>query len=112
VTFKHTVVGEVLPKLRAEELPLYRLLDRIADPTLDERYRDTLCVAILPYMHSRMPTTMIVKPLHLMSDAELQQMREAELEHRRQVALGRGRLRVANEEPSDVDPEGPGGTAG
>jgi hypothetical protein len=55
VTFKHTVVGEVLPKLRAEELPLYRLLDRIADPTLDEKYRD---------------------------------------------------------EPSDVDSEGPGGTAG
>jgi hypothetical protein len=58
-----------------------------------------------------MPTTMIVKPLHLMSDTELQQMREAELEHRRQVALGRGHLRVANEGPSDGT-EGPGGAAG
>jgi hypothetical protein len=64
------------------------------------------------YLHSRMPTTMIVKPPHLMNDAELQQMREAELEHRRQVALGRGHLRVANEELSDVDPEGPGGATG
>jgi hypothetical protein len=107
------VVGEVLPKLRAEDqqLPLYRLLDRIADPTLDQKYRDTLCVAILPYMHSRLPATMVIKPLHMMTDGELQQMREAELEHRRQVALGRGHLRVANEEPSDVDPEGPGGAA-
>jgi hypothetical protein len=36
VTFKHTVVGEVLPKLAwmDQQLPLYRLLDRIADPTL------------------------------------------------------------------------------
>jgi hypothetical protein len=75
------LAAQVLPKLSAEgrQLPLYRLLDRIADPTLDEKYRDTLCVAILPYMHSRTPTTMIVKPPHLMSDAELQQMREAEL---------------------------------
>jgi hypothetical protein len=71
------------------KLPLYRLLDRIADPTLDERYRDTLCVAILPYMHCRMPTAMIVKPVHLMSDTELQQMHEAELERCRQVAWSR-----------------------
>ena len=83
------------------QLPLYRLLDRIADPTLDEKYCDTLCVAILPQMHSRMPATMILKPLHLMSDAELQKLREVELEHRRQVALGRDHLRVANEDPGN-----------
>lgn len=83
---------EIVPKLTAadRQLPLYRLLDRIGDPTLDEKYRDTLCVAVLPYLHSRMPATMVIKPLHLMSDEELQQMRQAELEHLRQVELGRG----------------------
>lgn len=65
---------------RGRQLPLYRVLDRIADPALDEKYRDTLCVAVLPYLHSRMPATMVIKPLRLMSDEELEQMRQAELE--------------------------------
>jgi hypothetical protein len=56
---------------RDQKLPLYRLLERIADPTRNERYKDTLCVALLPYMHSRMPSVMLVKPPHLMSDQEL-----------------------------------------
>jgi hypothetical protein len=41
-------------------------------------------------LDSRMPANMILKPLHPMSDMELEQMREAELEHRCQIALGRG----------------------
>ena len=86
---KVTVRAEVLPKLAAadRQLPLYRLLDRIADPTLDEKYRDTLCIAVLPYLHARMPTTMVVKPLHLMTDEELEATRRAEIEHLRQVEL-------------------------
>lgn len=66
--------AQVLPKLSAEDrqLPLYRLLDGIADPTLDPKYRDFLCIACLPYLHGRMPSvSLIVKPPHLMTDAEL-----------------------------------------
>ena len=89
---KGTVRAEVLPKLAAadRQLPLYRLLDRIADPTLDEKYRDSLCVAVLPYLHARMPTTMVVKPLHLMTDEEFEATRRAEIEHLRQVELDQG----------------------
>jgi hypothetical protein len=66
---------------------LYRLLDRIADPTLDPKYRDFLCIACLPYLHSRMPSVMLVKPPHLMSDQELAETRRVMLEHRKQTAL-------------------------
>jgi hypothetical protein len=45
-----------LPKLEEEDrqLPLYRLLDRIADESEDIRYRDALCIAVLPFMHGRL----------------------------------------------------------
>jgi hypothetical protein len=55
-----------------------------------------------------MPATMVIKPLHLMSDQELEQMHQAALEHLRQIELGRG---AGNEEPSDADPKGKGGAA-
>lgn len=54
---------------------------------------------------------MILASRNLMSATELEQMCETELENQGQVALGHGHLRVANEEPSDVDPKGPGGDA-
>jgi hypothetical protein len=63
------------------------LLHRIADPTLDEKYRDFLSVACLAYLHLRMPSVIVVKPPHLMSDAELEATRRAEIEHQRQVEL-------------------------
>lgn len=88
---KGTVRAEILPKLAAadRQLPLYRLLDRIADPTLDEKYRDSLCVAVLPYLHARMPV-LVVKPPFLMSDEELEATHRAQLEHLRQVELSHG----------------------
>jgi hypothetical protein len=44
-----TVLAELLSKLEAadQELPLYRLLRRIRDPEIDERYRDALAIATL-----------------------------------------------------------------
>lgn len=110
---KGTVRAELLPKLAAadQQLPLYRLLGRIADPSLDAKYRDSLCVATLPYLHSRMPSVLIVKPPHLMTDEELEATRRAELEHLRQVELGRNHLHVVTDvrqESSDDDISGPG----
>jgi hypothetical protein len=59
-------------------LSLYRPLARIADPALDEKYRDSLCVAVLLYLHSRMSSVLAVKPPHLMTDEELEATRWAE----------------------------------
>ena len=36
-----------------EETPLQRLLRRIADDKIDEKYRDQLCVWVLPYLHAK-----------------------------------------------------------
>src|SRR6266850_5061746 len=94
---KRTVLGELLPRLEAtdQELPLYGLLRRIADPDLlDERYKDVLRIASLPYLHSRLVSGLTAKPAYLMSDEELQATREAELEHQRQLAMRRGHLQV------------------
>ena len=93
--------AEVLPKLTADDrqLPLYLLLDRIADESLDPKYRDALSIACLPYLHSRMPSVLVVKPPHLMTDEELEATRRAELEHHRQAALGRSNMHMVNEEP-------------
>jgi hypothetical protein len=71
---KRTVLMELLPKLDESDrqLPLYRLLTRIADESEDIRYRDALSIACLPYLHSRLVSNMVVKPAYLMSDDELQ----------------------------------------
>ena len=87
---KRTVLGELLPRLS-----LYGLLRRIADPDLlDERYKDVLRIATLPYLHSRLVSGLTAKPAYLMSDEELKATRDAEIEHQRQLAKGRGHLRI------------------
>lgn len=87
---------EILPRLAAhdQQLPLYRLLDRIADENLDPRYRDVLAISVLPFMHAKVSASMVVKPAYLMTDAELSEVARAEQEHQRQTALGRGRLHM------------------
>lgn len=80
---------------------MYQLLDRIADPALDPKYRDFLCIACLPYLHSRMPSVMLVKPPHLMSDQELAETRRVMLEHRKQTALS-GHVEVKDGSPEGV----------
>jgi hypothetical protein len=93
---RKTVLAELLPKLAAEdvELPLYRLLRRIRDPEIDERYRDVLAIATLPFLHPRMRSDMTAKPFFMMSLEEIDQVEKAELEHAKQVARGRGHLRL------------------
>jgi hypothetical protein len=49
---KRTVLMELLRALDESDrqLPLYRLLTRIADESEDIRYRDALSIACLPYL--------------------------------------------------------------
>lgn len=88
---KRTVLMELLPALDESDrqLPLYRLLTRIADESEDIRYRDALSIACLPYLHSRLVSNMVVKPAYLMSDDELQQVRDAEIQHEKELRKGR-----------------------
>jgi hypothetical protein len=77
-----------------EQLPLYRLLDRIADEGLDPRYRDVLSIAVLPYLHARLPATLTAKPPYLMTDDELRETLAAQERHEQEVAKGRCHLHV------------------
>jgi hypothetical protein len=93
---KRTVLTELLPRLEAEdaELPLYRLLRRIRDPGVDEKYRDVLAIATLPFLHPRMHSDLTAKPFYLMSPEEIDQVEQAQLEHEKQVARGRAHIRL------------------
>jgi hypothetical protein len=93
---RKTVLAELLPKLAAEdvELPLYRLLRRIRDPEIDERYRDVLAIATLPFLHPRMRSDLTAKPFFMMSPEELDQVEAAELEHEKQVGRSRAHIRL------------------
>jgi hypothetical protein len=92
------------PALRAEimgrleetdqKLPLYELLDRVRDDTLDPKYRDLLRIQILPYLHPRLRSDLTAKPFYLMSDQEIEKVEQAQIEHEKQVARGRGHIRL------------------
>jgi len=73
---RRTTLLEILPKLAEEDepLPLYALLARTRDPDLDDRYKDALRIAILPFLHPRPRSDLTAKPSFLMSDEELQQV--------------------------------------
>lgn len=88
--------AEAVPVIAAEvfEMPLYQLMRRIADPELDEKYRDMLRIAVLPYCHPRAFTKMAAKPYFMMTDEELIEVRKAEAEHERQIELSRAQLRL------------------
>jgi hypothetical protein len=94
---KKTVLAELLPRLAADdqELPLYGLLRRIADPELlDERYKDLRRIATLPYLHAKPRSDLTAKAPFQMTDAELIAVREAEEEHQRQLKRGKSVLQV------------------
>jgi hypothetical protein len=65
----------VLEQAAAEdlELPLPRLLRRMNDPLLDERYRDALAAIAAPYCHAKQAIVTRLKRLTEMTDAELDQ---------------------------------------
>jgi hypothetical protein len=95
IPLRRTIL-ELLPR-RAEgddELPLYALLRRTRDESLDPKYRDRLRIAVLPYLHPRAFSRLTAKPFYMMTDAELEETRQAQLEHEKQVARGRGHLQV------------------
>jgi hypothetical protein len=93
---KRRTILELLPKIadENEELPLYGLLRRIRDESLDPKYRDMLRIAVLPYLHPRAFSRLTAKPFFMMTDEELEETRRAELEHERQVSLGRDHLHL------------------
>jgi hypothetical protein len=93
---KRVVLAELLPKLEAEdaELPLYRLLRRIRDPAVDEKYRDVLAISCLPFLHPRMHSDLRAKPFYLMSPEEIEQVEQAQIEHEKQVARSRAHIRL------------------
>ena len=93
---KLTVLAEVLPKLaeKDRQLPLYRLLDRISDDFLDPKYKDLLCISVLPYLHPRPRSDLTAKAPFQMTTEELTACREAEEEHQRQLKRGKPGLRL------------------
>jgi hypothetical protein len=60
-----------LERLLARISPLERLLARIEDQTLDAKYRDQLCIAVLPFMHAKPAITLTAKCSFEMSSDEL-----------------------------------------
>jgi hypothetical protein len=93
---RRPVLPEVLPRLAEQDqpLPLYRLLDRIADTGLDERYRDALSIVVQPYLHPRLRSDLVAKAPFQMTDAELVAVREAQLQHERQLVRGKPALQL------------------
>ena len=87
---------EIMPQLEEQDrqLPLYRLLDRIADESLDPRYRDVLCVQVLPFLHARLTPNLTAKAPYLMTDVEIADTLKAQEAHEREVKKGRGHLHL------------------
>jgi hypothetical protein len=91
-----TILELVMPRLTGgeDELPLYALLRRTQDETLDAKYRDMLRIAVLPYLHPRAFSRLTAKPFYMMTDEEVAETRQAQLEHEKQVARGHGHLHL------------------
>jgi hypothetical protein len=83
---RRTVTRDQIERLQAEgrELPLARLLRRMADESEPQRYRDSLAIAAAPYVHARLSSIATAKTAYEMSSDELvatiarQQTQEAE----------------------------------
>jgi hypothetical protein len=76
---------ETLERLKTagQELPLERLLRRMADETESERYRDSLAIAAAPFLHARLTAIATPKTTFEMSSEEIEQLLYRELEHAR-----------------------------
>jgi hypothetical protein len=61
-------------KREAHELPVARLIRRLNDKSLDERYRDQLAIAVAPYCSPRLQALAIVKRPSQWTDQELMQV--------------------------------------
>ena len=63
--------------------PLERLLAHIEDPSLDAKYKDQLCIAVLPFVHARPVATLTAKCSFEMSDDEINAVLAREEAYRR-----------------------------
>jgi hypothetical protein len=63
----------MLDRAKAEgiELPVARLLRRMSDPALDDKYKDTLAIAVAPYCSPRLNALAIVKRPSQWTDDEI-----------------------------------------
>jgi hypothetical protein len=61
-------------RAEAHELPVARLIRRLNDTSLDERYRDQLAIAVALYCSPRLNALAIVKRPAQWTDQELQQV--------------------------------------
>jgi hypothetical protein len=83
----------ILQQLKAQgrELPLERLLRRMADRRETERYRDSLAIAAAPFVHPRLNSLPSPMATFEMTDAQLKGVLMREREH----ALAQGDVKAA-----------------
>jgi hypothetical protein len=76
----------ILQRLKAQgrELPLERLLRRMADKHETERYRDQLAIAAAPFVHPRLNSLTSPMATFEMTDEQLKGVLMREREHARQ----------------------------
>jgi hypothetical protein len=76
----------ILQRLKAKgrELPLDRLLRRMADKSESERYRDSLAIAAAPFVHPRLSSLTSPMATYEMSTEQLRGVLQREAEHARQ----------------------------
>jgi hypothetical protein len=73
------------------EMPLDRLIRRVNDASLDERYRDQLAIAVAPYTAPRLSSVAITKRPAEMSDEEIAQLIATTEQDMLGLAIGRGK---------------------
>jgi hypothetical protein len=78
-------------KAKGRELPLDRLLRRMADKRETERYRDSLAIAAAPFVHPRLNSLTSPMTTFEMTDEQLQGVLRREREH----ALAQGDQKAA-----------------
>jgi hypothetical protein len=78
-------------KAEARELPVDRLIRRLNDKQLDEKYRDQLAIAVAPYTAPRLSSVAITKRPAEMSDEEIAQLIGQTEEDMLRLKIGRGK---------------------
>jgi hypothetical protein len=70
---KRSKAAALVAKAKAEalEMPVDRLLRRLNDAALDEKYRDQLAIAVAPYVSPRLNSIAVTKRPREMTDQEV-----------------------------------------
>jgi hypothetical protein len=73
---KRSKAADLVARAKAEalEMPVDRLLRRVNDKQLDEKYRDQLAIAVAPYTAPRLSAVAITKRPAEMSDGEIAEL--------------------------------------